>query len=218
MKTNLNIVPVYSLQQMVDELCYAETESRVLCRFLDGKESNEVVTLKNKDANKQEFVFLRENGQILNCSAKDIFKLKMVLLVENNPESHHVGEKNLKFFNDTFPKGITVRLRVAKDDSNNNLYAELECRDGVCWDLFMDITRNVRPMNPFYAFVKDVDENEGMCKFLQDNGIARPSFAVKPYPTGFITLNAYLFNPDRLKELSRTGYFQYASLLLPMFK
>ncbi|MCE8735751.1 hypothetical protein K0F71_23315, partial [Bacteroides thetaiotaomicron] len=71
----------------------------------------------------------------------------------------------LRYVNRTYPDGIPVRLEVFSYDSPGNLYVGLlspENDNGTSWGPFTDVTVNMRPLPPYYAFVKEYSENEGM--------------------------------------------------------
>ena len=88
----------------------------------------------------------------------------------------------LRYVNRTYLDGIPVRLEVFSYDSPGNLYVGLlspENDNGTSWGSFTDVTVNMRPLPPYYAFVKEYSENEGMGEFSP--GTASPA-APMSYP------------------------------------
>ncbi|MCO7112338.1 DUF4313 domain-containing protein [Bacteroides uniformis] len=77
------------------------------------------------------------------------------------------------------------------------------------WGSFTDVTVNMRPLPPYYAFVKEYSENEGMGEFLTRNGIACRSHVIPDIQNGFVTMHAYLFDRERLALLAPDTFPDY---------
>lgn len=70
------------------------------------------------------------------------------------------------------------------------------------------------PPSPYYAFVKEYSENEGMGEFLTRNGIACRSHVIPDIHSGFVTMHAYLFDRERLALLAPDTFPDYEKSLV----
>jgi hypothetical protein len=93
--------------------------------------------------------------------------------------------------------------------TNARLFVGLICADEEDKGLpFCEVTKNVaNDLPPYCAYIKSYAENEGMLDFLTRNGLG--SLREEAVSGEFVTLPAFQFNAERLRELSPDGCAAY---------
>lgn len=66
------------------------------------------------------------------------------------------------------------------------------------WEPFCDISINSLPATEDTCYVKNYSENEGLDKWLVDNGFA--AFTGRQQASGFVTIPEMKFNLEKIKE------------------
>ena len=194
--------------QLLDELCLLEPGSTIHCTCLHGKDMDNPLTLKEKNCRIGDcptFVLAHNDGRTVRVDGEQIMEgsCRFGLPGWKTPPA---GQ--LRYVNRTYPDGIPVRLEVFSYDSPGNLYVGLlspENDNETSWGPFTDVTVNMRPLPPYYAFVKEYSENEGMGEFLTRNGIACRSHVIPDIHSGFVTMHAYV--RQGTARAARAGHF-----------
>ena len=203
--------------QLLDELCLLEPGSTIHCTCLHGKDMDNPLTLKEKNCRIGDcptFVLAHNDGSTVRVDGEQIMEGSCRFDLPGW-ETPPAGQ--LRYVNRTYPDGIPVRLEVFSYDSPGNLYVGLlspENDSVTSWGSFTDVTVNMRPLPPYYAFVKEYSENEGMGEFLTRNGIACRSHVIPDIQNGFVTMHAYLFDRERLALLAPDTFPDYEKSLV----
>ena len=202
--------------QLLDELCRLSPGDTVRCTRLDGEDTDRPLKLEDKDCRIGEcpaFIFSDAAGQTVEVNGEQVMECGCNFEIPV-PEIRPAGQ--LRYVNDTFPHGIPVRLEVLCYDSPENLYVGLLSPgddNGTSWETFTDVTVNMRPLPPYYAYIKEYSENEGMGGFLTGNGIACRSHVIPDIRSGFATMHAYLFDRERRAGLAPETFPEYEKYL-----
>ena len=111
-----------------------------------------------------------------------------------------------------YGKPVKMNLQVLSYDNNASLYVGLVRYWG--GEEYCDITVNVSGsglLPPYCACVKNYAENEGIERFIVENGLAKPTG--QTIRSGFVTIPVYQFDKERLAALSVNGVVVYEERL-----
>jgi len=115
------------------------------------------------------------------------------------------GILKINLFGSDYP----VTLKISRYQENGGLYLGLlDAGDEEYGGSFADITVNMGCRLPNdCAAVKNYSENEGMEKFLVENGLGKPTG--QGLSSGYVTVPVFKFDMDRLEDLEAEGLEQF---------